>query len=128
MRETVTEYEPNVEEVESEVVWCDRCTSRCTEDHEVVPMELCSECQPDEEEQEWTMEEYRDAFEIYDGDIDVEMTFEFMAISTIFFPVFFCASILDATEGEHNTARWFIVGGLGASLWFVFVLILFEFL
>jgi len=114
MRETVKNYETKVETVENEqeIVYCDICTAQCTETHDVVPMELCPDCQPDEEEQEWTLKTYKEAYE--DADIENGSGESWLFIGL--FPIFFLAAIADGADG-HEYAKYLLTPVIGLLLW-----------
>lgn len=127
MREVVTDYETKVETVEKEheVVYCDVCGGQCTGTHEVVPMELCPGCQPDEEDREWSLKEYRRAFEDYRSNDKVRMTKGTVVMFTVLFPVFLGASMLDAADdATDNAARWFMIGSFGVVIWIALIWVL----
>lgn len=118
MRETVTDYEVKTVEKEIEIVYCDICDSQCTDTHEVVPQELCPNCQPDEDERGWSMSEYRDVFEKHETSDNIRMGKNNAILFTLLFPLFFSAALLDAIDDPYdNAARWFVIGALGFLLW-----------
>lgn len=112
MRETVKNYEVETVEKEQEIVYCDTCTAQCTDTHEVVPMELCPDCQPEEEEQEWTLETYREAFE----EANVQKASNDKLFFTVLFPIFFFTAMFDLRDG-HEYAKFFLIPVLGLLLW-----------
>lgn len=112
MRETVTEYEVETVEKEQEIVYCDVCAAQCTATHEVVPMELCPSCQPEEGEQEWTMDTYQEAFE----ESDVKQHWEDKWLFIVLFPIFSFAAVLDLLDGAEY-AKFFILPVLGLLFW-----------
>jgi hypothetical protein len=117
MRETVSEYDVTVEqeEVEVERVYCDACGIDCEDSHAIVPMDLCSECQPDGKSSFESLKEYRAQLKDKETDSGISASEEIWMF-TLLFPLMLLAGILDGLDGAPYGHT--VIGVLlGALVW-----------
>lgn len=120
MKETITDYK-TIEE-SREVVYCDKCSSECTDDHYHEPIHVCPSCAK-------KGESYRDIGALrgkmreWDYKHDDELLGVFM-FSAVAYPITVLCAFFDGLDG-HDYAFWFVSGAIGTILWVVLPLLIF---
>lgn len=127
MREKVKEYEVEKKELEKEKFYCDICGCDCTDEYQIVPMDLCDDCQPEEkngygsvEKAKVVLDNKRDelkGLEDRNSALFETMGAGFFLFLIIFYPLMFGAGIMDFIGNRDEYGKVFIYAGVSTILW-----------
>jgi hypothetical protein len=115
MRETVTEYEVEQREIETERIYCDDCGTQ-TDDPTFEAREVCDRCRTVEDDSRiaQTRETIKDILNDFsDGE---KVPFSVYIVMSLLSPLVLIVGIGDVLKGNEN-ARDYLPVGIGNILW-----------